>query len=158
MGQQAQTFHGSRAKLLIDGEVIGIFNNVSYGVNYDANPIHILGRFSPAEIVLTGQDAITVQASGFRIIDKGPYNKIQGAKVPQLQDLLNHEDISLAVIDRQTGKQIMSVVGVRPTGFNSTLNARGVTEIQVTFVGTVLSDEEGDQQEGGSGDAAPTSL
>lgn len=158
MGQQSETFHGSRAKILIDGQVIGIFNNVSYGVNYDANPIHILGSFAPKEIVLSGQDAITVQASGFRIIGKGPYNQIQGAKVPKLQDLLNHEDISIAIIDRQSGEQIMSVVGARPSGFNSTLNARGVTEIQVTFVGTVLSDEEGDQQDAGSGDAAPTSL
>lgn len=158
MGNKAETFHGSRAKILIDGKVIGIFNTVSYGVNYDANPIHILGSFAPKEIVLTGQDAITVQASGFRIIGKGPYNKVDGAKVPQLQDLLNHEDISLAIIDRQTGAQIMSVVGVRPSGFNTTINARGVTEIQVTFMGTVLSDEEGDQAEGGSGDSASTNL
>lgn len=138
MGVKAKTMHGSRAQVMIDGRIVGIFNNVSYGVRYDANPIHLLGRFSAAEIVLSGMEPITVTASGFRVVDNGPY---EVASVPRLQDLLNHEDITLAIFDRQTGKQIMTVVGVRPTGYNTSVAARGLMDLTVEFMGLSLSDE-----------------
>lgn len=147
---QAKTMHGARAKLGImdpvtgDVRIVGLFSNVSYGVAYDMQPIYTLGRFSPAEIVPTGQEAVSVTATGFRIVDNGPH---VAAKVPKLQDLLNHEDLSLALIDRQTGKQIMTVFNVRPTGYQTTVGARGVQEITVNFIGIKIEDESGDQEE-----------
>lgn len=144
MGVKAKTMHGARAQLAIDGQIVGIFNNVSYGVSYDANPIYILGRFNAAEIALTGMDPISVSAGGFRVIDGGPYKV---ASVPKLQELLNHEDITLAIFDRQTGKQILTVVGVRPTGYDTSVSARGLQDLTVKFMGLALSDEDGDQDE-----------
>ncbi|WNM70096.1 hypothetical protein [Myxococcus phage Mx1] len=138
MGVQAKTMHGSRAQVMIDGQIIGIFTNVSYGVRYDATPIFVLGRFSAAEIVLTGMEAINVSCSGFRVVDNGPYKV---ASVPRLQDLLNHEDISLSIFDRQTGKQVMTVVGVRPVGYSTSVAAKGIQDLSVEFMGLVLSDE-----------------
>jgi hypothetical protein len=138
MGVKAKTMHGSRAQLMIDGEIVGIFNNVQYSVRYDANPVYLLGRFSAAEIVLTGMDTVNVSASGFRVVDNGPY---EVADVPTLQELLNHEDITLALFDRQTGKQIMTVVGVRPTGWGTSVGARGLMDLNVDFMGLRLSDE-----------------
>ena len=130
--------HGSRAQVMIDGKIIGIFTNVSYGVRYDANPVHILGRFSAAEIVLSGMEPISVDATGFRVVDNGPYKV---ASVPRLQDLLNHEDITLAIFDRQSGEQIMTVVGVRPTGYSTSVASRGIQDLTVNFMGLRLSDE-----------------
>jgi hypothetical protein len=144
MGVKAKTMHGARAQLAIDGQIVGIFNNVSYGVQYDANPVYILGRFNAAEIALTGMEPVSVQAGGFRVIDGGPHKV---AAVPKLQELLNHEDITLAIFDRQTGKQILTVVGVRPTGYNTSVAARGLQDLTVTFMGLALSDEDGDQDE-----------
>lgn len=138
MGVRAKTMHGSRAQVMIDGQVIGIFNNVSYGVKYDANAIYVLGAFSAQEIVLSGMEAISVDCSGFRVVDNGPYNV---ASVPRLQDLLNHEDITLAIFDRQSGKQIMTVIGVRPTGYSTSVAARGLQDLSVNFMGLRLSDE-----------------
>ena len=152
---KAKVFHGARAKLVVDGKVVGLFSNCSWGVAYDSHAIHILGRFSPAEIVLTGQDAINVSATGFRLIDNGPHID---AKVPKLQDLLNHEDISLSLIDRQTGKNILNIVGVRPTGYSSNVSSRGITEMTVNFMGTIASDESGTQGEGGAGDGSASVL
>lgn len=144
MGTVAKTMHGARAKLVVDGKVLGIFSAVSYGVTYDAQPVYSLGRFSPQEISLVAQEAISVQASGFRIIDAGPHGDV---KVPKLQDLLNHTDISLAVLDRQTGKTILNVVGVRPTGYTANLASRALSEIQVNFLGLRQDDEAGAQDE-----------
>lgn len=138
MGVKAKTMHGSRAQVMIDGQIIGIFTNVSYGVRYDANAVHVLGRFSAAEIVLSGMDPISVDCTGFRVVDNGPYKV---ASVPRLQDLLNHEDITLAIFDRQSGKQIMTVIGVRPTGYNTSVAARGLQDLTVNFMGLVISDE-----------------
>jgi hypothetical protein len=138
MGVKAKTMHGSRAQLYINGQIVGVFNNVSYGVNYDANPIFVLGRFSAAEIALTGMEPIGVTATGFRVVDNGPYVV---ASVPRLQDLLNHEDISLSIWDRQTNKMIMTVVGVRPTGYSSSIAAKAVSDLTVNFMGLSMSDE-----------------
>lgn len=144
MGVKAKTMHGARAQLAINGQIVGIFNTVSYGVSYDANPVFILGRFNAAEIALTGMDAISVTCGGFRVVDGGPYKV---ASVPKLQDLLNHEDITLAIFDRQTGEQILTVVGVRPTGYDTSVSARGLQDLTVKFLGLSLSDEDGDQEE-----------
>lgn len=149
MGTKAKTMHGARAQVGIvqpDGrmEIIGIFNNVSYGVRYDATPIHVLGRFSAAEIVLSGMEAINISASGFRVVDNGPYRV---ASVPMLQELLHHEDITITLYDRQTEKEIMTVVGVRPVGYNTSVAARGLQDLSVEFMGLRLSDESGGQDE-----------
>lgn len=149
MGTKSLTMHGSRAKVIINGKVVGIFGNCSYGVRYDANPVFILGRFNPAEIALTGQEAIEVQCSGYRVIDNGPHAV---ASVPMLQDLLNHEDFTLAIIDRQTKKEIMTVVGVRPTGYSTEVASRQLQSLQVSFMGIAISDESGSQEDVGAVD------
>jgi hypothetical protein len=151
---KALTFHGARAKLAffdtVAGEfkVVGLFSSCSGGVTYDVQPIYILGRHSPAETVYTGQEAVAFTASGFRVVDNGPY---VAGKVPKLQDLLQHEDLSVAILDRDTGKTIMQVFNCRPTGFQFAVSARAVTEITVNFIGLMVQDESGDQAEGAGG-------
>lgn len=147
MGTKSLTMHGSRAKVFINGKVVGIFGNCSYGVRYDANPVFILGRFNPAEIALTGQEVIEVQCSGYRVVDNGPYKV---ASVPKLQDLLNHEDITLAIVDRQSGKTLLTVYGVRPTGYSTEVASRQLQSLQVSFSGISLEDEAGEQGDNGA--------
>ncbi len=147
MGVKSKTMTGARAQLAIDGKIVGIFSSVSTGVSYDANPVYVLGRFAAAEIALTGADVVSLTATGFRVVDSGPY---EIASVPKLQDLLNHEDITLALFDRQSGKQIMLVVGVRPIGFDTSTSAKGLSDLTVRFMGLSLSDEAGDQDEPGA--------
>lgn len=136
--------HGARAQLIVNGRIVGCFTNVSYGVNYDVQPSFILGRFSPAELTYTGQDAISVTATGFRIVSAGAY---VSAALPKLQDLMTHEDISLAIFDRQTGQQILTVIGVRPVSYSSAQQARSVSDFSVSYLGTIASDESGAQGE-----------
>lgn len=137
---QAKVMHGARAQVIVGGKKVGIFNSISYGLNFETQDVFILGRFSAAEIGYTAQDVVSVSASGWRMIDAGPHDK-NGAQLPQLQELLTHNDITLAIYDRLTGKQVATITGVRPTSYSTSINQRQMQEISVTFKGLLLSDE-----------------
>lgn len=141
---QAKIMHGARAQMFVGGKLVGIFTSCTYGVDLDVSPAFILGRFSPAELTITGQEAINITATGWRVIDNGPY---VAAAMPKLQDLLLHDDISLSLWDRATQKLIMTVVGVRPTGWSTGLDNKAQQSVTVRFLGLRLSDESGDQDE-----------
>jgi hypothetical protein len=139
-----KTMTGARAQLLIvdpntgEGRVMGIFNNVSVGLTFGAEPIFLLGRYSPDEIVYTSQEAVAVEASGWRVIGHGPHTD---PKVPRLQDLLQHEYIELAIFDRQTNQRIAKIHSVRPTAWSTTITNRQPEEVRVTFMGLLIDDE-----------------
>jgi hypothetical protein len=137
-GTTQAVVHGARAQLLVNGVIQGVFTNVSWGVNYDAVPNFILGRFSPAEITYVGQDAISVNATGFRVFSNGAY---VSAGLPLLQNLMTYQDISLAIFDRQNQANIVTVVGVKPVSYSSSVAARSVSEFSVSFLGLRAEDE-----------------
>lgn len=146
----AKVMTGARAQVMIvdpntgEGRVVGIFNNVSYGLTYGAEPIFILGRYSPDEIVYTSQEAVSITCSGWRVVDSGPHAT---AKVPSLDALMNHEYIELAIFDRQTNKRIAKIHSVRPTSYNTTLANRQPEEVSITFLGLLVDDESTENAE-----------
>ena len=144
----AKVFTGARAKVYVDNVLVGIFDSCTYATNIGAEPIHLLGRFSPAEITPTSYEAVTVNCSGFRLINNGGHVL---PKVPKLQDLLQLEGVTLAMVDRQGdagSTPIMTVQNCIPINYATGANARATSRIQVTYLGTHASDEAGDQDEG----------
>lgn len=150
---QHQIMTGARAVLRINNQPVGIFSRVSWSVNNDAAPAHVLGRYAPAEITYVSQEAVNIQAVGFRIIDKGAH---VAASLPKLQELLNHDSISLSVVDRRTGKTIFQAFHVRPLSYSTDITARGQVEIAVNFLAVRAEDESGAQQEAAGSVAAPS--
>lgn len=144
MGSVQRIVHGARIQILVNGKIVGLFTSAQWGVNYDAIPSFILGRFSPAEITYVGQDAISINATGFRVVDNGAY---VAAGLPKLQELMTHEDIAFAVFDRQTGKKLFNAVGVRPVGYNSGAAARSISDFSVAYLALRAEDESGSQGE-----------
>lgn len=146
---KAKVFTGARAKVYVDNVLVGIFDSCSYAVNIGAEAIHILGRYSPAEITQTSYEAVTVNCSGFRIIGNGGHIL---PKVPKLQDLLNLETITLAMLDRQdqSNTPVMIVQNCIPTNYSTGANGKATSRIQITYMGTHASDESGAQDEGGA--------
>lgn len=147
---------GARGKLGIydpstnEVSVMGIFSSVSYGLQYDVQPAYILGRYSPAALEYTSQEPVNVTCSGWRVIGHGPH---RDGKVPRLQELLTHEYLELAVIDRQleTGSadaRIGKIRGLRPTGYTTGLTARQLEEMTTTYVGLLIDDESTTNVEG----------
>lgn len=136
---------GARAKVgILDpatgiAQYIGIFNSISFGLTYDVQPAYILGRYSPAEIDYTAQEPVNCSASGWRVINHGAH--VDG-KVPNLRDLMRHEYLTITVIDRQDPTKNMATIRkIRPTGYSTTLSARNLEEVTVTFMGIILDDE-----------------
>lgn len=146
---KAKVFTGARAKVYVDNVLVGIFDSCTYAVNIGAEAIHILGRYSPAEITQTSYEAVTANCSGFRIIGNGGHIL---PKVPKLQDLLNLETVTLAMVDRQSESPdpVMVVQNCIPISYSTGANAKATSRIQVTYMGTHASDESGAQDEGGA--------
>lgn len=146
---KSKVMTGARAKVFVDNVLVGIFDSCSYAVNIGAEAIHILGRYSPAEITQTSYEAVTVNCSGFRIIGNGGHVL---PKMPKLQDLLNLESITLVMVDRQGEDDIpvMTVQNCLPINYSTGANAKATSRIQITYMGTHASDESGAQDEGGA--------
>lgn len=154
-GVPQQIITGARAILNINGTSVGLFTTANFSVTYDVLPNFILGRMSAAEITYAGADAVSISASGFRVVNAGAY---QVAGLPKLQELLGAGEITISLIDRQTGAVIGHVDGVKATGFSTAVTARSVSDFTVNFLGRIYSDESGSQGEGGGVIAAPDLL
>lgn len=148
---------GPRAKLAIvipgqQARYVGVFQNVSWGLTYAAEPIFILGSFGPVEIEYTAQEAVQITCSGWRVIERGPHAEMG---VPRLQDLLLHEYLELMIEDRQSREQgkpdqivrIAKFRNVRPVGYSTQISARQLEEVTVTFMGLRVDDEFADNTE-----------
>jgi hypothetical protein len=135
---------------------LGIFNNVSFGLTYEVQPAFILGRYSAAELDYVAQDVVSIHCSGYRVVNHGPH--VDG-QLPKLQDLLNSDYIELAIVDRQLppgSAPIAHFRSVRPTGYSTTISARNLEEISMSFQGLLVNDESATNNENvGSADLPP---
>jgi hypothetical protein len=146
-GTIAKSLVGARLKLYINGVLTGIFGSVDVNVSYGVEPVSILGRYDTAELVYTSMAPVSLNATGFRVVGNGPYAV---SSVPQLQALLNHQDIACSVVDRQSGQVVMQVSSVRPTGWSSDVGSRGLQGLTVNFLGLTFQDESGIQADQGA--------
>jgi len=161
MAKSAKVFHGARAKVFVKPtengtpQLVGIFDSCSYSVNIGAEAIHILGRFSPDEITQTSYEAVQVSCSGFRIIGNGAHVL---PAVPKLQDLLNLEYVTLTMEDRQdsSNQPIMTVENCIPVNYSTGAQAKSVSRVQITYLGTHASDEAGTQNESSGAASLPS--
>lgn len=137
---KAKTLTGARAKIMIGDKVVGLINNCNWSMRQGKEPVFILGRFSPAEIVPTTQEAVSLDMTGLRLVDAGPYAV---ANATLLKNLLEEEDFVVTVIDRQTNKAIFRARGCRLTGWSSGVGARGISDVRMSVIGMVGEDEFG---------------
>ena len=141
----AKILTGARAKILINGKPVGLFANCTWSIRQDKTPQFILGRYNPAEITPTAQEAVSMSLTGYRVVDAGPYAV---ANATLLKNLLNEEDFNIAVLDRQTGQTIFNASGCRVTGWSSGVASRGVSDIRIEVLGLIGEDEYGLAQGG----------
>ena len=144
----AKTFTGARAVIRIDNEIVAIAENYSYTVSTPMEPIHILGRYSSSEIVPLSYEAVPVSLSGVRIINEGPHKQ---GKVLKLQDLLNAEDVTITVGDRQgqtnSNAPMATFIGAKSTGYSSGVGAKGSQRVNINYLARLTEDESGNQSE-----------
>jgi hypothetical protein len=152
----SRVMHGARAILSIDDgtgpKVVGIFQEVSWGMILDEAPVFILGRSGPAEIVTLGQQPVQINLSAFKVPKHGAHKEM---KFPTLANLLDAEDVTVAIHDRQNDDPdavVMRAHGCRPTSYQTGLGAKRLQELQVSFVGTSVDEDDVQNEE--RGDAA----
>lgn len=143
---------GPRAVVSVDGKIVGIFESCTYGANIGTEPAHILGKHGPDEITITSYEAVSINCSGFRVVDNGVHAL---PKFPKIQDLINLGPVTITVKDRQTRKMIMTATGCVPTSYNTGVNARATSRVSITYIGTKIVDESGDQSEGAEATSLP---
>lgn len=137
---------GARAKVRIYNKqnkpvTIGLFNNCSWSIRQEKQPIFILGRYNPTEITPTTQEAVQMTLTGFRVVGKGPY-AVMNATL--LKDLLNEQDFTVEIVDRRNPQvPIFQAKGCRVTGWSSGVAARGISDVRIDVVGIVATDETG---------------
>jgi len=139
-----KVFTGAEVKVYVDNQLVGLYENCNYNVNVSTEPIHTLGRYGAHEIAHTAYEAVTVNCGGFRIIGQGAFVL---PKFPKLQDLLGLGEVTLALVNRNDGSNIMTVVGCKGTSYSGGHNAKATSRFQVSYMGTKLSEEDGDQDE-----------
>lgn len=158
----SRVMSGSRAILSIDDgtgpQIVGVFQEVSWGMILDEQPIFILGRSGPVEIVTLGQQPVQVQLSAFKVPGHGAHKEI---KFPTLQTLLDANDVTISIHDRQNDDPsavVMRVHGCRPTSYSTGLGAKRVQELQVSFVGTTVDEDDVVNEERGDAADLPNAL
>lgn len=143
----AKTYVGAKAYITIDNQIVGLFDSCSYSVSIGAEPIHLLGRYSPDEIVHTSYEAVQLDCSGFRVIGHG-FHVLP--KAPKLEDLLNLESIQISVINRDSAPgstPILTVNKCIPIRWGTGYAAKSTSRISISYLGTSVSDEAGNQAE-----------
>jgi hypothetical protein len=132
---------GARAVLKIDSVVIGIFNSCNFSSSVGLEPIHVLGRYTPAEITPVSYEMVRVNVSGFRIFKQGV--TVLG-KYPTVNQLLDLPTFTLEILDRGENKTILKVRDCICESYSSGFEAKGVSRIQLSIIGTRFAEEDKD--------------
>lgn len=146
----SKTIVGARALVYVNNKLVGIFESCTVANTTSTEAIHLLGRYTPAEIAITAKEAVNVTCAGFRVAGNG---KTILPAVPKVQDLLNFEPFTIAIVDRQAGpggRPLETIIGCVPTSDNTNYNAKATSRVNITYVGIISSDEAGDQSESGN--------
>jgi hypothetical protein len=143
------TVTGARALVYVNNQLVGIFESCTIANTTSTEAIHLLGRYTPAEIAITAKEAVNITCSGFRVAGNGI--TVLPA-VPLVQDLLNFEPFTIAVVDRQnpTNPPLATILNCVPTTDNTNYNAKATSRVNINYLGTIYSDEAGAQSESGT--------
>lgn len=140
---------GNRAKVYVDGKLVGIFDSCNYSSSLGVEPIFILGATAAREIAINSQEVVNLNCSGFRVVGNGVHVL---PKFPKLADLMNFQALTLSVVDRATGVQVLTALNCVPSTTSENYNAKTTSKIQITYVGIRGFDESGDSDESDAAD------
>lgn len=147
----SNTITGARALVYVNNKLVGVFESCTVSNTTGTEAIHLLGRYTPAEIAITSQEAVQVSCSGFRVAGNG-INILPA--VPKVQDLLNFEPFTITVVDRESPANnpvvLETINNCVPSSNNTNYNARATSKINISYIGTISSNESGTQSEFGT--------
>jgi len=133
----SKTFSGARAVFLIDNVPVAFAGGTSGGEELQYDPIDVLNLLEVREFVPVAYHA-TLNAQIFRVVGKSL--KALGI-MPTEDNILTTGDLSAAIQDTITNETVALFQGVKCSGHNFDVTARGVVQEQVSFVAIRMLDE-----------------
>lgn len=139
MANGSQVSTGCKLELSIGGVVVAYASDVSYNIQHNHQPIELLGETTVnehAELGITCDFTATM----FRVAKKAA---IALGIMPKISTFLTQPELVCTIYDKTKSEVLVTLVGVKCTGRNSSVNARGAMTEQLSFVAKVMFDEEG---------------
>ena len=151
MGAKGRVLTGIRARFSLNGVKVGYARRVSLGDSYQFEPIDVIDNMETEEHVVTGYQVDTFTAGMFRIVGEtlvsAGYAPRKGKSAAEhLQNVLLQGELTATIQDTKTRKNIAIVTGVKIASRNYTIDARGATGEDVTFVAIRSKDEAETEQ------------
>lgn len=135
----SQVFSGARARLSVDGNIIGFTGAVSGSETVTYEPVETIEFLEIREHVPVGY-GVTLNTQFFRIV--GDSLKQRGI-FPSLENILTSGAITVAVQDTQTGLTPLSFEQARIAEKNFDVTPRGIVSDSCTWVAIRGRDESG---------------
>ena len=140
MAYTGRVVSGARARLIINGKVIGFATGVNISENIALQPVDVLGEIDPVEYeplgrtVMMNCTAVRIKASSFKTLGVIP----RGDTV----EIVNMAELDALIEDVVTGDIIMKVSRLKAEAFNARVDTTGIMTMDVSFRGIRVFDEE----------------
>lgn len=140
-------FTGARARLSIDGVVVGYAENCSGGEEITYEPIVVLDNIQVAEHVAVGYN-VTFTAGRVRLIGetlRGPtlsvFPKLGQGPEEHLRNILDLGELVVQIEDPYTGSIFMILEQAKVASHNWTIGPRSIVGENIVFVAIRMKDE-----------------
>jgi hypothetical protein len=138
---------GARAEVIVNGNLVGIFDSCTVSGALGTEPIFLLGRYAPDEIAVTSSEAVNVSCSGFRVVGAGIHTL---PAFPLVSDLLLFDPFTITVVDRQTDEVLETILGCVPGSHNTNYNAKATSKVNITYTGIIAYNEDANDNDPGA--------
>jgi len=128
---------GAKLELRIRGIVVAYANNVQYSVQYNTEEIRGIDQLQVTEYAELHQ-TVNFSCSMFRVAYQAA---ISLGFMPKLNALLQQPLLTATIRSSVSNQTLFNMSGIKCTGRTGQVNARGIWEESLTFVGTAFSDE-----------------
>lgn len=140
-------FTGARARLSINGQVVGYASDCSGGEEIQYEAIRVMDNIRVAEWVPVGYE-ISFTAARVRLIGRplqGPdldiFPKVGQDPQQHLLNILNMADLTIQIEDSVTNQIFCVMEDCKASGHNWSIGARSIVGENISFVGIVARGE-----------------
>lgn len=133
-------FSGPRARLRVNGNIIGYTGGCSGGEQIDYEAVETLDFLEVREHVPVAY-RVTLSTTFFRVVGESLKSPARGSIFPTLENILTSGALSVTVEDRISGNNPMQFTGCRIASKNFDISPRGIVSDACDWVAIRLMDE-----------------
>lgn len=145
-----RVFSGARARFFFNGTQVAYASGCDGSEEIQYEPVEVLDNLPVKEHVPVGY-RVSFNANIFRTVSSGASTDVAPGSLKQQgifpkfgtrgEKILQMEGVTVLIQDRNSGKVLYVIEGVKPASHNFSINARGVVGQNVSFVCIKMLDE-----------------